>query len=1207
MTSSLYPSFVALGCLLGALSPWTARGASATLLFEDDFNRGIPGWTAVQAAGGAYIEGPMLWQYDMVNPGLLEQSNIYTDSATFSVTRLAVMLINETVAPSNFTYRARLTAGDDDAFGLIWGFQSQNTFYRLTFARQARTAGWPFTGWTVERFNDGQFTDLFGGPDSSATFVNTASRPFDVAISVADNLLTLTIVDDPDGAASVSNLVNAEPLQGSTDGRVGIFSWGQSGGSPRGFRVSDPVLSPTPLAGQLNQLTNWTFLVTPRSDGTTNLPSGGPPVWSLGLGPNGNMGTLIENSDSFGDNVAAGTTNFAAAALVAGDVNWSNYVYTARLISNDDDGFGMLLRFANETNFYRIAFRSQNSTTGVKRGISIQKSVDLVFSQIFSSLAFIPPVSVPIDVHASIRGNRLQVIVASNPDSVAAQRFFFGPFDITDGTVDKGKIGLFSWAEYNVAAARNRAGLEVDYVKVQDIAGEGLIVSSLFGAPDPPPGLNDLAVGTVVTASVANQVLAQPGVRQVLVGWDGAGSVPVSGATNHVTFTLSSFSFLNWKWRTEYLLTTNLFGGGQVLANAGPWIPDGTNVTVTAVPDPGYVFTGWAGDSVASSTNLSFAMGRPLTLTATFAADSDGDGLADNWEISYFANLGQSAAGDLDNDGFSNSDEFKRGTNPKTAEALVVADGLTSQWVNTQRDPALPGQLGVVDFGPGYRGAYDNSNDNRFANDAAFVGSTNLLADFASFQSPIVVLRANLWNPSWGTNFSAALEFTVGDNDANCFYFRYVDENNWYRVTVCGETETTARPRLGVSVQSRVNGKYAEIPGTVDPAITTDPLDTAGYKRIRVTVNATNENFHVRVMGWNVFLPTPGFDPASEREITFTDTSHPTGRIGFGFWGQGGFGGPNATNDIPIASGAFVDNIVVSVGGSNVFTETWETAALTNQFPAGWSNPYAGLGGPATLEGNWQVSAHGTIMQLSDYAPSTSGTLLQPKADADGPVLLAPAPGFANYFLEIGFHPFDNDGIGFVYDFQDTNNFSRVLFVSEPSGNGRVPQGLSVSRKSAGVWSDLIAGDNTFVFRNGSPFAVEFANNNGACRLAAWHVDDPASIRSWSWTGPVASATNRFGLACWGETDAHFLYARAYSLPARAAAGELRISKASISGGNLVLEIVNASGAPFDVERSESLAPAAWTVAATAQTGAQWTTPLPSAAGAAFYRLRQAP
>ena len=82
----------------------------------------------MQAASGAYIEGPMLWQYDMVNPGLLEQSNIYTDSATFSVTRLAVMLINETVAPSNFTYRARLTAGDDDAFGLIWGFQNQNTF-----------------------------------------------------------------------------------------------------------------------------------------------------------------------------------------------------------------------------------------------------------------------------------------------------------------------------------------------------------------------------------------------------------------------------------------------------------------------------------------------------------------------------------------------------------------------------------------------------------------------------------------------------------------------------------------------------------------------------------------------------------------------------------------------------------------------------------------------------------------------------------------------------------------------------------------------------------------------------------------------------------------------------------------------------------------------------------------------------------------------
>src|SRR5262245_2299363 len=89
-------------------------GAPATLLFEDNFTGGIPGWTAIQPTGGNYLDGPMIWQYDVPSSSFSEQSNIYTDNAAASPTRIAVMLINDTVAPSNFLYTARLTAGDDD-------------------------------------------------------------------------------------------------------------------------------------------------------------------------------------------------------------------------------------------------------------------------------------------------------------------------------------------------------------------------------------------------------------------------------------------------------------------------------------------------------------------------------------------------------------------------------------------------------------------------------------------------------------------------------------------------------------------------------------------------------------------------------------------------------------------------------------------------------------------------------------------------------------------------------------------------------------------------------------------------------------------------------------------------------------------------------------------------------------------------------------
>lgn len=1204
----LFNAFTLTVMLMLSLLPLTARAAEPTLLFEDEFTGGIPGWTAVQPPG-SYIDGPMLWQYDVTSDSFVEQSNIYTDNSASSPTRTAAMLINDTVAPDNFSYSARLTAGDNDGFGLIWGYQGQDTFYRVAFGQQART-GWPFTGWAVDRMDGGQITDLFGAgtPGYVQTFVFGTAVPFDVTIAVANNNLTLTVVDDPDGAHLVYNLVANEPLPSAAGGQVGMFTWGmQPAGGLRGFRIQNVALSPTALTGDPSSiLSNWSFLITPRSDGTTNFNSGGPVLWTQALDANGDRGVMIENSDSYqtADNVAAGTTNFAAASAVAGDVDWTNYLYTARFRSGDNDGFGMLLRFKDENNFYRIAFRNQNSSSGVKRGISIQKAVDLVFDEIFASTAFIPPVNTFMDVYASIRDNRLQVMIVSNPTGAAPQGYAFGPFDITGGTVDNGKIGVFSWAQYNDnTQTTSDAGTEVDSVKVEHLDGEALLVASPFGTPEPPVGLNDLPLGGSVTATVDSLVSDAPGVRRVLVGWEGAGSVPATGDTNEVTFTLDSASLLNWKWRTEYELTTGAVGGGTVSASAGPWIEEGSDVTVTATANPGNMFVGWSGDNVSVVSDLNFAMLRPLSLTAHFDADSDGDGLPDNWEIAHFGNLDQGAEDDPDQDGASNLVELQRGSDPNFAEAVVVTDGLSSQWVNTQRDPALPGQLAVVDFGSGFRGAWDNSNDNRYGNDFTFIDAADY-ADYASFQSPRVIVKPELWNDEWNTNFTAEAEITVGDNDGNCFYFRYTDEQNWYRVTLCGEEPSgnTARPNFGITVQSRVNGVYSEVPGTWDSGFYLDPVDTLGYKRVRLTLTATGDNFELHVIGWNWL--TGDFDPISEHTIFFFDSAHPTGRIGFGFWGQDGYLADSSTNGIALPFGAMIDNIRVAVDGSDVFTENWETAPMTNEFPAGWENPYAG-GGAGSMEGNWQMSAHGTIMQLANSGTSTTGTADQPKADGEGPILLAPAPGVTNYLLEIGFQPFDDDGIGFVYNYLDTNNFSRVLFRTQMTFAGNVPGGLSISRKTDGVWTDIVAGDAAFLYTPGRPFAIEFANNNGEYHLVARDLDDPAQMAQWHWTDVAATTANRFGLACWAMQDAHFLYARASSLPNTVPVEELEITGIRLEGGNVILDITKPAGSTYDVLRATDIG-GPFVPVATGLSDPQYTESIP-AGNANFYRLQLVP
>lgn len=1186
------------------------RAAPASLLFEDTFDRGIPGWTAVQPIG-AYIDGPLRWQYDIVSGGWVETSNLYTDAAANSATATAAMLINDAIVPADFTYTARLLTGDDDGFGLIFGFENDFTFYRVTFTRQTgsgrTTNGFPGIGWQVDRKLDDARTLLFGSgtTNGALTFTNRTGIPFDVTITVSGGLFSLTVVDDPAGAATPHQLVLNQSLPSSAAGRVGLMTWGMSGAVPRGFRISNLNLTPVPLVNwpPTNQLPAWTAVVPPRAGGSATLGGHGQGLWSLALNANGAYGTLNETSDAVGGNDAAGRLDFISPSLIAGDVNWSNYVVSARLIAGDDDGSGILLRYQDLTTFYRIAFRSQSPapTTGTRRGLSVQKVVGGTWEEIFfeATPQFVPTLNVPFDVLAAISGNQLRIVVVNNPLGTA-QPFLYGPIDmagVNGLTSDIGEVGVFSWGQ---------SLMQFDNVRVEQVEGLPLLVSSAFGSPNPPVGMNDFAADSSIDASVEQIVNDQPGVRRVSTGFTGFGSVPASGAGASVTFTLTNASLITWLWRTEYRVVATAGTGGTVSPLASEWLPAGTNITITAQPDAGFIFVGWAGDTFSTAPILQISVNRPLTLMARFAADSDGDGLPDSFEQTYFTNLVQGANDDPDGDGRTNIDEFRFGTDPDFNELLVSSDGLSSTFENVHRDFALPGIFVVRDFGQGYRGSWDVSNDFRRADDATMLGSANNIVPNASFDGPRLVIRTNVWNPSWEASFTAQVIFSVGDNDGNCIYWRYQNESNWYRVTITGENnEAIWRPPFGVSIQKRVNGIFSEMARNpvffADPDDRTDPSNEMGWKRIRVTIIANGNDHIIQLEGWDVLQNPPEWSGFSLTEVGFTDTSLPTGRLGIGSWGQGGDARPPTAQN-PVDDGVLFEDVRVEVNAAQVFHENWANTPLENQLPAGWTNPLAGAIG---AEGDWRVTAHGTIVQLGNYATPTSGAATNTTADGDGPILLAPAPGVANYTIEMGFHPFDNDGIGFVYDFVDTNNFARVMFVSEASGPARIPQGMSVSRKRNGLWSDIMIGDGPFVYRPGYPFAIHFANNNGEYTLRAWEVDQPSTIHAWRWSDTAAGANNRYGATVWGGQDAHFLYARARSLPA-GTVEELRISSIQLSGGNVILTVVNSGGA-YNVEMNTDLNTTTWPVVAGNQTGSQVTVPVPVGPTQAFYRLKRVP
>lgn len=95
-----------------------------------------------------------------------------------------------------------------------------------------------------------------------------------------------------------------------------------------------------------------------------------------------------------------------------------------------------------------------------------------------------------------------------------------------------------------------------------------------------------------------------------------------------------------------------------------------------------------AGDEGEYRVVLTNPSGSVTSAPALLMIDSDGDGLPDSWERSFFNNLTQNSTADFDGDGVSNLQEFLDGTNPTNRASVqfrltIYTDG-----------------GGVVDFSP---------------------------------------------------------------------------------------------------------------------------------------------------------------------------------------------------------------------------------------------------------------------------------------------------------------------------------------------------------------------------------------------------------------------------------------------------------------------------------------------------------------------------
>lgn len=122
-------------------------------------------------------------------------------------------------------------------------------------------------------------------------------------------------------------------------------------------------------------------------------------------------------------------------------------------------------------------------------------------------------------------------------------------------------------------------------------------------------------------------------------------------------------------WNTEVAGT--VMGFAEIAGKPYAAIYEGTVRRVDAAATTVFNITDITGDSTDR-----------LGYLAELSADTDSDGLPDDWELREFGHLDQNGGGDADRDWISNRLEFDAGSNPKVMEASADADadGLPDAW-----------------------------------------------------------------------------------------------------------------------------------------------------------------------------------------------------------------------------------------------------------------------------------------------------------------------------------------------------------------------------------------------------------------------------------------------------------------------------------------------------------------------------------------------